>query len=211
MTMQALAWALDQPVPGVAGRVLIALANRADHLTGRIDFDPGVIAGEAVIREPSLWRYLGALERNGYLAKESRKASDAEKREYWLALDRDPTLPWAWSSDGDGERSEPEGVDLVPGRAPESAASKSRRFDRSKQNEQRKAATAPEPGRTEGLVPVIEGSRAHRDWCSHLRLQRKLIPFSRTMIVNGQQCRGFEMPTLFPPAEMVEDDQVIDG
>lgn len=195
MSIQALAWALDQPVPGTAGRVLISLGNHADHINGFVHFDAAAIARESVIGVTSLWRYLGALERNGYIAKDDRKTQDGDKREYWLALDRDPSLPWSWSAH-DVEAREDD--DLPAARAPLNQISAPPAFDKAQQDEARQinAQAARKP---DDPVPIIEGSRAHRAWCAHLRAVGRMIPYSRTMIVNGRECRGFPMPTLFPP------------
>lgn len=192
MTIQSMAWALDQSVPGAAGRVLIALSNHADHTNGFVHFDAPTIAREACIGVPSLWRYLGALERNGFISKDDRKTQDGDKREYWLTLDRDPSLPWSWSAQ-DGERNED--AETV---GPPADVSAPRGFDRASQDSARAVnkAEARQPG---DAFPIIEGSRAHRAWCKHLRAHGQIVPFSRSMIVQGRECRGFEMPTMFPP------------
>lgn len=206
VTVQALAWALDQPVPGTAGRVLIALSNHADHTNGFVHFDAALIAREAVIGVPSLWRYLGALERNGYLSKDDRKTQDGDKREYWLALDRDPSLPWAWGAQ-DGERADGDDVPAIPVEAAP-VLSAPVGFDKSKQSEERNI-NAAEARKPDDPFPVIEGSRAFWAWSDYYRKQRKTAPFIRSMIVNGKECRGFPMPTLFPPSESADADQVI--
>lgn len=197
MTIQALAWAMDQSPPGNAKLVLLAMANHADHTSGLVHFDATTIAGEATIQVPSLWRYLGALERNGYLAKDQRKTQDGDKREYWLALDRDPTLPWAWAAhDGDGDDADRADVPL---KSP-IQCSAPRAFDKSKQDGARQI-NAEEARKPDDPFPVIEGSRAMKAWCDYLRQRRQIVPFLRTMIVNGKEVRGFPMPSLFPPGE----------
>jgi len=192
VTTQAVAWAMDQSVPGTAGRVLIALSNRADHTNGFVHFDAPTIAREACIGVPSLWRYLGALERNGFISKDDRKTQDGDKREYWLALDRDPSIPWAWSAHDIPDSGETESVSApVDTPAP-------RGFDRASQDAARKLnqAQARQPG---DAFPVIEGSKAFRAWSGYLRARGQIVPYVRKMIVNGKECRGFEMPSLFPP------------
>lgn len=204
MTIQSVAWAIEQQVPGNAGRVLIALANHSDHSTGHVDFDPPTIAREAAMQVASLWRYLGALERNGFLAKDERKPGDTDKREYWLILDRDPAVPWSWSAQDGSERAddahaaEPTGPATARSYAPAG-------FSRDRQAEGRKAATALPPDRPPGHVPVIEGSKAFNAWCAHLRARKQLTPFVRAILVDDKWCRGFYMPTLFPPAEQIDD------
>ena len=197
MSAHAIAWSLDQRLPGTPKLVLIALANFANHKTGRVDFDSETIANFASIRESGLYRYLGALERNGYVRKDVRKTPQGEERDYWLALDRDPALAWHWSAQDD------EGEATAGGPAPESVPSgtSSPAFDRTKQDDERKASQAAhdDPARPVGMVGVIEGSKAFRAWCGHLRAQNKVVPYVRGIRVNGEATRGFWMPTLFPP------------
>lgn len=205
MTVQAYSWAIEQRLPGPAKLVLIALANHADHTDGHVHYEPPTIAHEASVREHSLPRYLGALERNGYLAK----SGDSDKREYWLQMDRDPSLEWAWSAsdisgdveaandsnDSAAERDVSRGPSLAPSETPSG-------FSRARQLEKLKAASPPKPDPGAGQVPVIEGSDAFRQWCDRLREQRKIIPYVRNIILaDGSERRGFYMPTLFPPAE----------
>src|SRR5271165_5342565 len=95
MTIQSLAWAFDQNVPSNAKLVLLALANRACHRTGRVDFDAEEVSAESGVPTRSLPRYLGALKRNGYLAEEQIKQGDGAKC-YWLVFERVSSLPWAW-------------------------------------------------------------------------------------------------------------------
>lgn len=200
MTIQALAWATDQRVPGTAGLVLRALANRADHLTGHVEFDASAIAEEAVIREPSLWRYLGALERNGFLAKDDHNG--AGKRDYWLQLDRDPSRPFAWAA-GDGETGDDQveaSTQPIQGAAPTAPRS----FRRDRQDKAREVATAPPPGKPD-LVAVLDGSDAARAWIAHDRARGRVPPFTQAVITaDGQTRRGFYKPTLFPPRGQVE-------
>lgn len=198
MTAQALAWALDQPVPGTAGRVLISLGNHADHTNGFVHFDAPTIARESCVTERALWRYLGALERNGYVSKDDRKTPDGDKREYWLVLDRDPALAWSWSAHDGEPHDDAEEDHHPPARPALNQNSTPATFDKSRQSTQR-AVNADEARKPGDPIPIIEGTRAHVAWCNHLREHRKLIPFARAMTVNGREVRGFPMPTLFPP------------
>lgn len=197
VTIQALAWAMDQSLPDKPKLVLMALANHADHTNGFVHFDAGTIAREVSIREPSLWRYLGALERNGYLAKDQRKTAEGDKREYWLALDRDATVPWAWAAH-DVEHAEDADPPLEASTQPIQSAAPGG-FDKSKQAAQRhiNAETARKP---DDPFAIIEGSRAFIAWCNYLRERRLPTPYVRSMIVQGKEVRGFPMPSLFPPA-----------
>jgi hypothetical protein len=203
MSIQALAWAIEQRLPGPAKLVLLALSNHADHTDGHCHFEPPTIAHEASVQERSLPRYLGALERNGYLAK----TGDSDKREYWLQMDRDPSLEWAWSASdisGDVEAVSDSsytaaervarGLALAPPETPIG-------FSRARQAEKVKAASPPKPSTT-NQFPVIEGSRAYLAWCDHLRERKQIIPYVRNIILSdGTERRGFYMPTAFPVAE----------
>jgi hypothetical protein len=191
MTIQALAWAIEQPLPGPSKLVLMALSNHADHTNGFVHFDASTISREASIEARSLWRYLGALERNGYLAKDQHKAGDTGKREYWLVLDRDPALAWSWSAqDGADDPLATSSASSAPSEAPRS-------FRRAEQDKAREvAAPQPNPG-----VPIIENSKAYHAWCGHLRDRKQVTPFIQAIQVDGKWLRGFYMPTLFPPRE----------
>lgn len=192
MSIQALAWAIEQQIPGEPKLVLIALANHADHTTGECRFDPPTIAREAVVPEASLPRYLGALRRNGFLARDDR----GKERHYWLQFERDPAIDWSWKAgdhddeavdDVDGSRSAPS-----PGLAPSS-------FRPSRQAELREKLVPPAPDPTEKRFPVIEGSRAYHAWVKFEKDQGKVAPFVHSIIVEGQTRRGFMRSTLFPP------------
>lgn len=184
MTIQALAWSIDQPIPGVAKLVLIALANHANYTNGYVHFEGSVISREAVVPERSLWRYIGALERNGYLRKEVRKRHGSEQREYWLALDHDVSQPWQWSAQDD-DRDDGSETSTAPPDGPVGF---------------RPPEVVTETFRPH-LAPVIEGSPAFDLWMRHYRSMRKPPPYVRTIIVNGKEMRGFWMPTAMPPQE----------
>src|SRR5512138_3751805 len=94
MTIEAVAWARERHVPGDAGRVLEALANYANHRTGRIEFDPDWIAEEACISPNAVPRYVAALRRNGYLATESK----GKDKCHWLRIGSAPTGKWSWDA-----------------------------------------------------------------------------------------------------------------
>jgi Helix-turn-helix domain len=98
MSIQAVAWALDQDIPaGTAKLVLISLANRADHVTGHCWPSIDLIAKEASCSPRSVHTYIGALKRNGYIDVRSGrgKAGKGRTNDYWLIMDR-PASPWDW-------------------------------------------------------------------------------------------------------------------
>jgi hypothetical protein len=132
MTYQSYTWALDQDVPGDAWRVLLALANRTEHRTGKVYFDQEEIIVESKISPNSLSKYLGALRRNGYLAEVKK----GKEKQYWLLLDRDPTKQFSW----DAAESATESDEApLPRLAPENAPI---RFQKAAQAEQRKEFSA---------------------------------------------------------------------
>jgi hypothetical protein len=108
MSIQAVAWALDQDLPGKAKLILVSIANHADHTNGYCWLRTETIAKEASTPERSVYRYLGALVRNGYLRKEQRKGKDGKQRanDYWIMFQREK-VDWDWgahaSDDADGD------------------------------------------------------------------------------------------------------------
>ena len=204
MTIQSVAWAFDQNIPSNAKLVLLALANRGDHRTGKVDFDPSEISAESGVPARSLPRYLGALKRNGYLAEEQIKQGDGGKC-YWLVFDRETLAPWAWDAEtSDAAETESRAEFETTGLNPV-AHSTPRTFSREKQMEQRKiAATPATPVRPpEQKFPIIEGSHAYDAWRNHYRnVLHKPPPFVMTIFTaDGKQARGFYAPSRFPPPQ----------
>jgi hypothetical protein len=112
MSIQAVAWALDQDLPARVKLVLVAIANHADHTNGYCWLKAETIAREASCGQRSVWRYVGALIRNGYVRKSPRKAEDGRQRanDYWIMFGREPK-PWAW---GRADESDLEDLDDNP-------------------------------------------------------------------------------------------------
>jgi Helix-turn-helix domain len=79
MSIQAVAWALDQYVPDpVLKLILISLANHADHITGICWPSMRVIGNEASCRRETVLRKLPDLEERGFI--EIIKAKRGERR-----------------------------------------------------------------------------------------------------------------------------------
>jgi hypothetical protein len=87
MSIQAVAWAIDQCVPDPAWKlVLVALANHADHVTGECFLKIGTIAKEASISRRSVHRYLPELVKLKLVRVENRFQGKARlPSSYWLA------------------------------------------------------------------------------------------------------------------------------
>jgi hypothetical protein len=100
VSVEATGWAFRQNLPAQVKLLLVVLADQTDERSGRVCYgrtDIGHLAKKASLRERSVYRYLPALERNGYLVRESGAARGAPS-EFWLRLDREPTPldEWSW-------------------------------------------------------------------------------------------------------------------
>jgi hypothetical protein len=203
MTVQALAWAIEQPVPGESKLVLMALANHADHTTGQCHLDPVTIAREASLPETSLPRYLGALRRNGYLARDEK----GKERHYWLQFERDLALEWSWkASEHDGDDDQPEAPASAAPASPSIAPST---FQPARQTELREKISPPATDvAADKRFPVIEGSPAYHAWVKHEKDHGRIAPFVHQIIADGKLRRGFMRPSLFPPAGADRNSEV---
>lgn len=107
MSIQAVAWALEQDIPGTAKLVLVSLANHADHTTGHCWPSGETIAREASASLRSVYRYVGALRRNGYVRVLNRRGKDGKHRanDYWLLFDR-PAAIWDWLDGVTGDETQ---------------------------------------------------------------------------------------------------------
>lgn len=122
MSIQAVAWALEQDLPQGPKLVLVSIANHADHTNGYCWLKAETIAQEASCSPRSVWRYVGGLVRNGYVRKTPRKSDEGKQRanDYWMMFGRE-AKPWDWAAHLDdetgaeetGERSEGDPQDVV--------------------------------------------------------------------------------------------------
>lgn len=98
MSIQAVAWALEQDMPARPKLVLVSIANHADHRTGYCWLKADTIGEEAACSARAVFNFVGDLIRNGYIRKELRKAEDGKQRasDYWIIFDRAPA---EWISD----------------------------------------------------------------------------------------------------------------
>lgn len=98
MSIQAVAWALEQDMPARPKLVLVSLGNHADHRTGYCWLKAETIGEEASCSPRAVFNFIGDLIRNGYVRKAIRKSEDGKQRanDYWIVFDRAPT---EWISD----------------------------------------------------------------------------------------------------------------
>lgn len=117
MSIQAVGWALEQDLPARPKLVLVAIANHASHVDGYCWLKAETIAREAACSPRSVYNFLGALVRNGFIRKAPRKGDDGKQRanDYWIMFGREEK-PWDNSASLDepeteDEPSESEGSD----------------------------------------------------------------------------------------------------
>lgn len=103
MSIQAVAWALEQDLPAHPKLVLVAIANHANHTDGYCWLKAETIAKEAACKPRSVWRFIGALVRNGYIRKAPKRGADGKQRanDYWILFGRE-MVPWDWGKELDG-------------------------------------------------------------------------------------------------------------
>lgn len=92
MSIEAVGWALKQDIPGTPKLVLVALCNYADEETGHCWPSTQKIAKLASCSRRSVFTYLAALRRNGFINIQSAKRKSGEQRSnnYWVLFDRQP-------------------------------------------------------------------------------------------------------------------------
>lgn len=108
MSIQAVAWALEQDLPQGPKLVLVSLANHANNVDGYCWLKAETVAREASCSPRSVWRYVGGLVRNGYVRKVPRKGDNGKQRanDYWLLFNR-PATEWDWGMQLDEDGSDP--------------------------------------------------------------------------------------------------------
>ncbi len=111
MTVAALNWAFRQVVPPAPKVILLALADQAEELTGKVCYGPtnlDHIARKSSLPRRTLSRHIGALMRNGYVRRESNK-DRGQPSHYWLCIDRDPADSldeWSFTTKPDDDERE---------------------------------------------------------------------------------------------------------
>jgi hypothetical protein len=107
MSIQAVAWALEQDIPARPKLVLISLANHADHVDGYCWLRAETIAREGACQVRSVPRFVDALVAHGYVKKQQRRGDDGRQRanDYWLLFAENKIL-WTARRRGDDEDGE---------------------------------------------------------------------------------------------------------
>lgn len=112
MSIQAVAWALEQDLPARPKLVLVSVANHANHTDGYCWLKAETIAKESACTPRSVYRFIGGLVRNGYIRKAPRKSADGKQRanDYWILFDRVET-EWSWDSAAEDDIPEESAAD----------------------------------------------------------------------------------------------------
>jgi hypothetical protein len=107
MSIQAVAWALDQDLPARPKLVLVSIANHANHTDGYCWLKVETIASEASCSPRAVFNFIAALIRNGYIRKSPRRGDDGKQRanDYWILLARAEAK---WITTGADEPSDTE-------------------------------------------------------------------------------------------------------
>jgi hypothetical protein len=96
VSIQAVAWALEQDLPARPKLVLVSIANHANHVDGYCWLKAETIARESACSPRAVFNYVGALIRNGYIRKSVRRGGDGKQRanDYWILFAR-PADKWS--------------------------------------------------------------------------------------------------------------------
>lgn len=112
MSIQAVAWALEQDLPARPKLVLVSIANHADHTSGYCFLRADTIAAESACTVRSVYRFIGGLMRNGYIRRETKRGEDGKQRanDYWILFHR-PSATWDWAAEVDGDHDHEDASD----------------------------------------------------------------------------------------------------
>lgn len=113
MSIQAVAWALEQDLPARPKLVLVALCNHANNVDGYCWLKAETIAREASCSPRGVYNFVGALIRNGFIRKALRKGDDGKQRstDYWILLDR-ADAPWVFEADAEADATDGEALEI---------------------------------------------------------------------------------------------------
>ncbi len=121
MSIQAVAWALEQQIPARSKLILISLANHADHVDGYCWLRAETIAREGACDVRSVSRFINGLIDHGYVRRQARHGDDGRQRasDYWL-LFQENKIPWPVKTRSDKKRDDGEDEDTTSGEDPDS-------------------------------------------------------------------------------------------
>lgn len=108
MSIQAVAWALDQNLPARPKLVLVSIANHANHNDGYCWLKVDTIASEASCSSRAVFNFIGDLIRNGFVRKAPRRGEDGKQRanDYWILINRVPAEWIKAGKDNDPDSAE---------------------------------------------------------------------------------------------------------
>jgi hypothetical protein len=112
MSIQAVAWALEQALPPRAKLILISLANHADHVDGYCWLRAETIAREGACDVRSVPRFIKGLIEHGYVRRQARHGDDGRQRasDYWLLFNENK-IPWMVKPRSDKRQDDEESED----------------------------------------------------------------------------------------------------
>ncbi len=111
MSIQAVAWALEQDLPARPKLVLVSLCNHANNVDGYCWLKAETIAKEAACTSRSVYTFIGGLVRNGFIRKEVRRGEDGKQRanDNWILFSREEK-DWDWGAHPDEDVPQGDGV-----------------------------------------------------------------------------------------------------
>lgn len=115
MSIQAVAWAIEQDLPARPKLVLVSIANHANHVDGYCWLKASTIAKEAACTPRSVYTFIGGLVRNGFIRKALRRSEDGKQRanDYWILFDR-AEAKWDWGAHPDEDVAEDDSAEIPP-------------------------------------------------------------------------------------------------
>jgi hypothetical protein len=119
MSIQAVAWALEQDLPARPKLVLVAICNHANHTDGYCWLKAETIGREASCTPRSVYTFIGGLVRNGFIRKALRKGEDGKQRanDYWVLFEREEQ-EWDWGANPEAPEAEHHVEENAPGPNP---------------------------------------------------------------------------------------------
>lgn len=192
MSIQAVAWALDQDLPARPKLVLVSIANHANHVDGYCWLRLDTIAQEASCSRRAVFNFIGDLVRNGYVRKAQRRADDGRQRanDYWILINRTPA---DWISTGKPEAAE------IDEPEPEDDSVEACETSQDVEDQSAPDALGSEPAQESESAPRAPGPSAPA--CTHIESAEpsKIKPEESARASEPYRPRGYVPPP--PPRE----------